>query len=66
MKNLILNNGKIWNRNFLISGLIIPNFGSPRGGIRFDSKEDAQLTIDSMPSNIAKDCKIIRDIWNIK
>ena len=64
MNFLIINNGNFWNRNFRIMGLIVPNFGSSRGALDFNSRDEAQIIIDQMPNSIAKDCKIIRDIFN--
>jgi len=65
MKNLILNNGKFWSASFIVNGLNIPNFGDQSFAKRFDNVNDAQEVINNIPKNIANDCKIVRDIFNI-
>lgn len=65
MKIVIENNGKLWNRNFNIAGLDIPQFGTPEDGKRFNSIDDAQKVLNKIPSKISSDCKIVLDIWNI-
>ena len=65
MKNLILNNGKFWNASFRINGLNIPNFGDESFAKRFKSINEANEVISNMPKNIAKDSKIVKDIFNI-
>ena len=65
MKTIILNNGKAFNKNFNIGGFIIPQFGDIKDGLRFDDANDAKNILNSIPSNIANDCIIAKDIWNI-
>lgn len=65
MKNLILNNGKFWNASFRVNGLNIPNFGRQSFAKRFKDANDAQEVIDNMPKNIARDCRIVKDIFNV-
>jgi len=60
MKNLIINNGKGFIRNFNIGGFNIPQFGDINDAMRFDSKDDALKAIGSHPN-----CIIAKDIWNI-
>ena len=60
MKNLIINNGKGFIRNFNIGGFNIPQFGDIKDAKRFNSKADAQAAIGSHPN-----CIIAKDIWNI-
>jgi hypothetical protein len=65
MKHLILNDGKLWNKNFNIGGFIIPQFSEAQDAKRFNSIDDAQNVLNEIPSQIASDCKIVIDIWNL-
>ena len=65
MKHLILNDGKLWNKNFNIGGFIIPQFGVAQDAKRFNSIDDAQNVLNQIPSQIANDCKVVIDIWNL-
>ena len=65
MKNLILNNGKFWNASFMVNGLNIPNFGDESFAKRFKNINEANEVISNMPKNISKDCRIVKDIFNV-
>lgn len=60
MKNIIINNGKGFIKNFNIGGFNIPQFGEIKDAKRFDSKDQAIAAIGNHPN-----CIIAKDIWNI-
>ena len=65
MKHIILHSDGAFNKNFKIGGINIPRFGAISNGLRFHTRADAQLILDTFFKSQADDCIIARDIWNI-
>ena len=58
IETIIFNNGAALNRVFTIGAFPIPRFGSTSDALRFDTDEEAQVVLDTLPLNIRQESSL--------
>ena len=58
IETLIFNNGAALNRVFTIGAFPIPRFGSTSDALRFDTPEEAEVVLASLPLNIRQESSL--------